>query len=488
MSESGEAKPLTLSASHGTDILRLLIDSVQDYAIFLLDETGRILSWNRGARRIKGYTAQEAIGQHFSIFYPEEDLAWNKPGTELAIARKEGRFEEEGWRLRKDGTRFWANVVITALFDQERVLRGFGKVTRDLTERRASEERLRRSEETFRLLVENVVDYGIFQLDQTGHIRTWNAGAERIKGWPANEIIGKHFSVFYPPEDVEAGKPDWELEVAIRDGRLEDEGWRVRKDGSRFWANVIITALYNEAGELRGFGKVTRDLTERRNAELAKDRFIANAAHELRTPLAVVIGLSSHLRNPAAVNDPEFPDYIDAITRQSVRMRSLVNNLLDMAQLDQSRVRTSIEDVSLSEAIEHVLRALPPPEGKHVEVEVEVTIASVQADAEKLDRVLTNLISNAYRYGGDRIEIRAQPQQDMVLLEVSDDGHGIPEELREHLFEPFTRGDARPGIEGSGLGLAIVKGLVESFGGSIELVEDGAGAHFRILLRKGQDG
>jgi PAS domain S-box-containing protein len=249
------------------ELHRLLVASVQDYAIFALDPNGFILSWNAGAERFKGYTADEIIGKHFSIFYPPEKVAERFPDYELREAARTGRFEDEGWRVRKDGTRFWANVVITALRDQAGRLLGYAKVTRDLTQRRAAEEALRLSEERFRLLVQSVKDYAIFMLDPTGHVATWNDGARRIKGYTEEEIVGKHFSIFYPPEKQAEHFPEFELQMAAREGRFEDEGWRVRKDGSRFWANVVITALRNADGRLVGFGKVTRDLTERRAGE-----------------------------------------------------------------------------------------------------------------------------------------------------------------------------------------------------------------------------
>ncbi|MGH3880033.1 MAG: PAS domain-containing sensor histidine kinase [Actinophytocola sp.] len=250
---------------------RLFVQGVSDYAIFMLDPSGHITSWNTGAERIKGYRPDEIIGQHFSVFYPDEDKTDGKPARELRTAVAEGRVEDEGWRVRKDGTRFWANVVITALYGDGGELRGFGKVTRDLTERRTAEHALWESEERFRMLVQNVVDYAIFMLDPSGRIMSWNAGAERIKGYLPDEIIGQHFSVFYPDEDNLAGKPAGELQAAVAEGRVQDEGWRLRKDGTRFWANVTITALYGDSGELRGFGKVTRDLTERRTAEQILD-------------------------------------------------------------------------------------------------------------------------------------------------------------------------------------------------------------------------
>ncbi len=251
----------------GDESFRLLVESVRDYAIFMLDAEGTIRSWNPGARNIKGYDAGEIIGRHFSVFYTQEAIQSRHPWRELEIARKVGRFEEEGWRLRKDGSRFWANVVITPVYDGSRCHVGFAKVTRDLTARRMAEEELRRSEERFRLMVETVQDYAIFMLDPRGHILSWNLGAERIKGYTAEQAIGQHFSLFYTDEDRARGHPEWELATAVRDGRYQEEGWRVRSDGKRFWANVVITTLRAPDGTLVGFAKVTRDLTERKMAE-----------------------------------------------------------------------------------------------------------------------------------------------------------------------------------------------------------------------------
>ena len=248
---------------------RLIVESVQDYAIFMLDVTGRVTSWNVGAQRIKGYSAEEIVGEHFSRFYLPEDVQARKPERELQVAAAEGRCEDEGWRVRKDGSRFWANVVITALRSADGALLGFAKVTRDLTGRHRAEQALRETEERFRLLVEGVKEYALFMLDPTGRVVSWNAGAERIKGYSAQEILGQHISRFYPPQDVQAGKPERGLEVAAAEGRWEDEGWRVRKDGSRFWANVVVTPLRGADGALLGFAELSRDLTERRGAETA---------------------------------------------------------------------------------------------------------------------------------------------------------------------------------------------------------------------------
>jgi PAS domain S-box-containing protein len=263
-----------------SDLYRRLVESVSDYAIFALDVKGYVSSWNPGAQHIKGYAADEIIGRHFSSFYPPEDVASGKPAWELEVAAREGRIEDEGWRVRKDGTRFWANVVISAVRNSQGEVTGFSKVTRDLTVRRKAEEALRHSEERFRLLVQSVKDYAILMLDAEGHVASWNIGAQHIKGYTADEILGRSFTLFYPPEAVAQGFPQRELEMAAREGRFEDEGWRVRKDGSRFWANVVISALRNSDGRLVGFAKVTRDLTARRDAEAQARRLAAEqAAH-----------------------------------------------------------------------------------------------------------------------------------------------------------------------------------------------------------------
>jgi PAS domain S-box-containing protein len=249
------------------ELFRRLVDSVKDYAIFMLTPEGTIASWNAGAQRLKGYTATDAIGRHFSMFYPAEAIAAGWPQEELRRARLHGRLEDEGWRIRQDGSRFWANVVITPVWGGDGRLIGFSKVTRDLTERRLHETRLRESERNQRLLIEGVQDYAIFRLDPHGIITSWNQGAQRIEGYAADEAIGRHFSLFCLPEAVASGWPREQLGRADAFGRFEDEGWRVRKDGTLLWANVVITAIRDELGNLAGFSLVLRDLSERRRQE-----------------------------------------------------------------------------------------------------------------------------------------------------------------------------------------------------------------------------
>jgi hypothetical protein len=259
-------------------IYRRMVESIGDYAIFVLDPRGQVQTWTAGAAAIQGYAASEIIGEHVSRFYPQEQIASGRPDHDLEEAASAGRFEDEGWRVRKDGSRFWANVVIGAVRDDSGALIGFSNVTRDWTERRARDTALQQTEQRFRALIECVQDYAIFMLDGNGFVTTWNAGAEKLKGYSADEIIGSHFSRFYPQDAIERGWPDHELRMAEMDGRFEDEGWRIRKDGSRFWASVVITALRDAEGALIGFSKITRDLSERKQVE----RRLAESEEQLR--------------------------------------------------------------------------------------------------------------------------------------------------------------------------------------------------------------
>jgi PAS domain S-box-containing protein len=443
------------------ELHRLLVESVQDYAIFALDPQGYILSWNAGAERFKGYTADEIIGKHFSIFYPRDLVAEGFPEFELRTAANTGRFEDEGWRLRKDGSRFWANVVITALRSKTGELLGFGKVTRDLTERREAEEALRISEERFRLLVEGVKDYAIFMLDPEGKVTTWNEGAERINGYRANEIIGQHFSRFYPTQDVLAHKPERELEIAKRTGKYEEEGWRVRKDGTTFWSAVLITALRNKAGELVGFGKVTRDLTERRAAEQraleaaqrvaaeeaarqtaelrekelsdlaaqlraqteelevrrheaetsrqraddanrAKSQFLAAMSHELRTPLNAIGGYAELLRmGLSGPVSPQQVEQLDRIKRSQEHLLGIINDILNFSKAEAGQVTYELGPVSMKDVVESVGQMiLPQAKLKGVQLEFGRCDPGVRAyaDRSKVEQVVLNLLSNAVKF------------------------------------------------------------------------------------------
>src|SRR5438270_701444 len=257
----------TLDHSISGDPFKLLVQSIVDYAIYMLDPKGYVTSWNVGAERIKGFSADEIVGKHFSTFYTDEDRKAGMPEKVLETARHEGKFQGEGWRVRKDGSRFWASVVVDAIRNEQGELIGFAKITRDMTEQREAQQALLEAERTFRILVQGVTDYAIFMLDPEGRVTNWNAGAQRIKGYSPRDIVGEHFSRFYTPEDLDAGVPAKALETARETGRYEAEGWRVRKDGTRFWASVVIDAIRNEDGELIGFAKITRDMSEKREAQ-----------------------------------------------------------------------------------------------------------------------------------------------------------------------------------------------------------------------------
>jgi PAS domain S-box-containing protein len=487
------------SATVPDDLFRVLVDRVEDYAIFALDPDGYIMTWNTGAQRLKFYSPDEAIGMHFSNFYRPEDKA--KPAQELAIAIAEGRVEDEGWRVRKDGSLFWANVVITALRDDDGVLIGFAKVTRDLTERRAAEELIRESEERFRLLVQSVRDYAIFMLDPTGHIQTWNAGAEHIKGYSAEEIIGSHFSIFYPTEDIEAGKPERELEIATRTGEYEEEGWRLRKDGTPFWANVVITPVRTAAGKLAGFAKVTRDLTERRAAyeraleaetsNRAKSEFLAAMSHELRTPLNAIGGYTQLMQMGISgpIND-EQKTQLARIQRSQEHLLGIINDILNFSRMEAGQVKYDVAAIPVHEVI-HAVAPMITIQAAATGVDLVIgscapdTIAI--GDRAKLEQILLNLLSNAVKFTpeGGRIDVGCDVKDGMVLLTVRDTGIGIAPDQIESIFAPFVQVGRTLSTpkEGTGLGLAISRDLARAMNGDLTVSSElGVGSTFTLSM------
>ena len=484
-------------------VFRFLVDSVSEYAIFMLDPRGYVATWNAGAARIKGYTADEIIGQHFSTFYPEEDVLAGKCERELEVAEREGRFEDEGWRIRKGGGQFWAHVVITAVRAADGSLIGFGKVTRDLTAyRRAEQDRIERmaAEERFRLIVESVRDYALFMLDPTGHVATWNIGAKRIKGYDADEIIGKHFSLFYPPEAVATGICDLELEVAAREGRFEDEGWRIRKDGSKFWANVVISAVRDGAGKLVGFAKVTRDLTERKRGEderaallaaeqanRTKDEFLAMLGHELRNPLAPIVTALQLMR---LRGDRSTSKEQDVIERQVRHMSRLVDDLLDVSRITRGKIELRKEHLDVRGIVAKAIEIVSPliNERRHkLEIDLPERELVVDADADRLTQVFTNLITNAAKYTnpGGTVRITVAEQNGLVAVDVRDDGTGIDPALLPHVFELFVQGkqSSERATGGLGLGLTLVRKFVELHGGSVEAHSPGKGLGSTFTVR-----
>jgi PAS domain S-box-containing protein len=493
-------------ASTGSDLYRRLIDGVGNYAIVALDADGDVVIWNPGAQRFTQYTPDEATGKHFSSLFTPEDIAARKPEQLLEVAVRDGRAEDEGWLVRKDGSSFWAHIVLSALRD-DRAFVGFAVIIRDLTDRHLSHEALLGSEQRFRLLVQSIKDYAIFMLDPLGNIVSWNAGAERLKGYTANEIIGKHFSIFYPQEDLDARKPQRELEIASKVGRLEDEGWRLRKDGTRFWANVVITALRDESGELVGFAKVTRDLTERRAAQIqaladmrrvtesdmanrAKSEFLMAMSHELRTPLNAIGGYAELLALGLGGGVTERQrEYLDRIRRSQQHLMALINDILNFSRIEGGQIKYDVTEISLASVIDAVVPMIEPQaDAKQLTVTTQTggdVIAC--ADRGKVEQILINLLSNSVKYTdpGGRIDVSYALVEGRAQIRVTDTGIGIPDDKLGAIFEPFFqvgRSLARP-TEGTGLGLAISRDLARAMGGDLTVESAiGQGAVFTLTL------
>ncbi len=493
-----------------------LVDAVTDYAIFLLDERGCVETWNVGAYKTKGYEESEIVGRHFSTFYTPEDRANGKPERLLEIARREGRVEDEGWRVRKDGTRFWANVIITVRRDERGRVVGYAKVTRDLTERRAGEETLRRSEERFHRVIDAITDYAIFMLDVSGNVETWNSGAKALKGYEESEIDGRNFSAFYTPEDRAAGMPEKVLETVRREGRFEDERWRVRKDGTRFWAHVVITALRDANGTITGFAKVTKDLTDRRAAEQVerelvraqaersaaeavarraeeanriKDEFLATVSHELRTPLNAIVGWAALLRQQKL--EPTTARAVEVIDRNAKAQVKIVEDILDMSRIVNGKLRIDprpTDIVAVARDTVEVVR--PSAEAKQLVLMLEYPddVVLLSADPDRVQQVLWNLLSNAVKFTEPKgsVLVKIVRHGTNVHLSVTDTGRGIEPEFLPYVFDRFKQADSSTTrrFGGLGLGLSLVKHIVELHGGSVraQSAGPGTGATFTVVL------
>ena len=467
---------------------RLLLQGVRDYAIFMLDPDGRISSWNEGAERIKGYKAAEVIGKHFSIFYTDEALRLGKPAWELEVAARTGRFEDYNWRVRKDGSRFWANVIITALRDSEGRLYGFGKVTRDVTEQRNAEQALRISEERFRLLVQGVSDYAIFMLDLTGHVSSWNEGAQRIKGYKAGEIIGKHFSIFYTSEEIKSGKPQLNLRRALEEGRVEDEGWRVRKGGSRFWASVVITALKDDSGAMYGFSKVTRDMTEKRKVQEAlqgserslrelsgrllrmQDEERGRLGRELHDTIGQYL---SALKMSLEVAGSTSADKKADLMGESIRITD--ECIREVRTISYLLYPPMLEEMGLQTAIEWHVDGFIRRSGIQVDCEVQSDLGRLPRDVEvAVFRIFQESLTNIHRHSGSRTaQVRLWLEDGAVILEVRDEGKGAPASVLE--FSNDALGTL-------GVGLRGMRERVRQLGGKLELSSSEKGMTVRAVV------
>jgi PAS domain S-box-containing protein len=486
---------------------RMLVDAVTDYAIYMLDPNGIVTSWNAGARRFKGYEEAEILGESFSRFYTDEDQKTGLPWRALEIAEREGKFEAEGWRVRKDGTQFWAYVVIDPIWDNEGNLLGFAKVTRDLTERMKAEAAIHASHEQFRLLVQGVTDYAIFMISPEGNVASWNAGAQRIKGYAPEEIIGKHFSTFYTEEDRKAGRPQKALETARRDGRYEKEGWRVRKDGTKFWANVVLDAVYNDDGSLLGFAKITRDITERMNAQRALDEtrealiqaqkmeaighLTGGIAHDFNNLLMVIQGSLELLQKRLPKDNPKTAQLLDNALQGAQRGAALTQRMLAFAR----RQELQLVAVDVPELVRGTTELLQSSLGPSIQIDTHFPekLARACADPHQLELALLNLAMNArdaMPKGGDIVigasEKRTAHEPGLkpgryICVTVTDTGTGMDEETLNRAIEPFftTKGIGN----GTGLGLPMVHGMAQQSGGKLALTsKPGLGTTAELYL------
>ena len=482
---------------------RLLVEGVVDYAIYMLDPDGIILNWNAGAKRIKGYEADEVVGRHFSMFYSPEDREAGLPARSLETARNDGKFEAEGWRVRKDGSKFLASVVIDPLYEENELV-GFAKITRDITERNQAADALSESERHFRLLVNGVIDYALYMLDPNGVVTNWNAGGQRIKGYRPEEIIGQHFSRFYSSADQAAGRPARALRLALENGRYEEEGWRVRKDGTFFWASVVIDPIRDEENRLLGFAKITRDITERREAQQEMEKLqlklaqsqkldalgqlTGGVAHDFNNLLMVISGGLNALKKVAA-DDPKALRAVQAIDAASQRGAALTSQLLSFAR----RQSVNPQTIDVRDCIFSLREVLDTGLGSAIELHIEVDdgIWPITVDPAEFETALVNLVINARDAmpQGGKVTVLASnvfvddggTKGDFVAIKVRDTGVGIPDDVVAKIFDPFFT--TKPIGKGTGLGLSQVHGFVHQAGGTIAVDSElGKGTSFTVCL------
>jgi PAS domain S-box-containing protein len=484
---------------------RLLVESLTDYAVFMIDPGGTMISWNPGVERVLGYTADEFVGRPFSTIFTPEDVAQGRPDQELARARESGRSDDKRDHVRKNGTRFRADGVVAVIRDDEGELRGFSKVMHDVTSQEQTSRALRESEARYRLLVESIKDYAIFLLDTGGHVESWTQAAERLTGYSADEIIAQHFRIFFSAEDQQRGTPEQELRTAVEMGRCEVEGWRIRKDGSRFWGDEVVSAVRTESGELRGFSKVVRDLTDRQRAALEreqlytqaqeanrlKDEFLGTVSHELRTPLNAILGWANLLDLDAMdLNKERRRRALRTIKRNAEIQVQLVDDLLDVSRIISGRMRLQLRPTNLIEVLHASVESVEPAaRARHVALHIGAAASPpiIVADPDRLQQIVWNLLSNAIKFTspGGRVDIETREADGHTEIVVSDTGAGIAPGVLPFIFERFRQADSSTTRThgGVGLGLAIVRHLAELHGGSVEAASAGVGRGARFTVR-----
>jgi PAS domain S-box-containing protein len=474
---------------------RLLVNGITDYAICMLDRDGNVTNWNAGAQRITGYKAKEVLGKHFSTFYLPQDREAGLPARALQIARKENHFLTEGWRIRKDGTKFYASVVIDPIYEKRKLV-GYAKITRDITERQQMLTDLNASESQFKLLVSGVTDYALYMLSPTGVVANWNAGGERIKGYSPNEIVGQHFSRFYTPPDRASGKPARALKIAEETGHYEEEGWRVRKDGSFFWASVVIDAIRDPTGQLVGFAKITRDISERREAQLkleqvqrqlaesqkmdALGQLTGGVAHDFNNLLMIVSGNLHKIKKD--LTSERSLRALSAIETATQRAASLTSQLLSFARRQSVNPKTIDVDQRIMSVREVLSSALGSMVSLHIDIKPDVW--PIFVDPTEFETAILNLVINARDAlpdgGAVTISARNEPKEE-VMISVEDTGNGIPEDVLNKVFDPFFT--TKPVGKGTGLGLSQVHGFAHQAGGTVEIestLGKGTVVHIRL--------
>jgi PAS domain S-box-containing protein len=503
---------------------QLLVNSVTDYALYMLDPEGRVVTWNVGAERSKGYSAKEILGQNYTLFFLPEDIRAGVPEQELAAAARDGHYQIEAWRRRKDGSKFWALITLTAIRGSDGDLFGFAKVTRDMTERKAAEEALhsRNAElDRYRIIVENVADYVIFTLDTEGRINSWSLGARNVTGYPAQLALGRDYSFVFTPEEIQTGVPQREIAEAARNGRCATENWRTRLDGSPIWSVGVLTAIRDESGSVLGYVRVGRDMTAQKRLEESLEKMAADlelrvadrtreleatvaelrrknqevesfvyiVSHDLRAPLVNVQGFAreldescKHLRETIlacpgwgcswpkvqAILDDEIAEALHYISTSATKFERLIDALLGLSR--QGRQVYQLKRIDVWELVSNALANFQQAiEAARAEIEMR-ELPAATADATALGQVFSNLIGNCLKYRSPerklKIEIGGQAEGEMLHYWVRDNGLGIPETGKARLFQVFQRLHPKQ-AEGEGMGLAIAHRIVERHGGMI---------------------